>query len=148
MPTKVGAMTICDARPEHIPAIAAMEKRCFAADPWPEEIIARWRDRFLVALEGDELLGYGALSAILDEGSLDNIAVAPEHRRQGVGEALLLEVIRRCREQGLAVLYLEVRASNAPAIALYEKHGFQPVGVRKSYYEKPREDAILMTLVL
>ena len=141
-------MTICDAKPEHVSAIAAMEERCFPTDPWPEEIISRWHERFVVALEGETLLGYAVLSSILDEGSLDNIAVGPEHRRRGIGEALLMEVIRRSREQGLAVLYLEVRASNAPAIALYEKHGFVPVGRRKNYYEKPREDAILMTLVI
>ena len=141
-------MTICNARPEHVSAIAALEKQCFPADPWPEEIIARWYERFIVALEADDVVGYAALSSILDEGSLDNIATDPEYRRQGVGEALLKEVIRRGREQELSVLYLEVRASNDPAIALYEKHGFVEVGRRKNYYEKPREDAILMTKVM
>ena len=141
-------MTICDAKPEHVPAIAAMEARCFPADPWPEDMIARLYPRFIVATEGDELVGYGVLSSILDEGSLDNIAVAPEHRREGIGEALLAQIIRRGREKELAFITLEVRAGNAPARALYEKHGFFPVGRRKNYYEKPREDAILMTLVL
>ena len=141
-------MTICQAKQEHVPAIAALEVRCFPADPWPGEMIGRWYERFIVAMEQDEILGYAALSSILDEGNLDNIATAPEHRRRGVGEALLQEVIRRAKELGLAVLYLEVRASNTPAIALYQKHGFMEVGRRKNYYEKPREDAILMTLVL
>ena len=141
-------MIICDARAEDIPAIAALEEICFAADPWPMEIIDRFRERFIVAMEGPELIGYAALSAILDEGNLDNIAVAPAHRRRGVGETLLEAVIRRCREQQLSLLYLEVRASNRPALDLYEKHGFTQVGRRKNYYEKPREDAILMTLVL
>ena len=141
-------MTICNAVSEHVSAIAALEKICFPADPWPEEIIARWYERFIVALEADDVVGYAALSSILDEGSLDNIATDPEYRRQGVGEALLKEVIRRGREQELSVLYLEVRASNDPAIALYEKHGFVEVGRRKNYYEKPKEDAILMTLVM
>ena len=141
-------MTICNAVSEHVSAIAALEKICFPADPWPEEIIARWHERFIVAMEGDELIGYAALSSILDEGSLDNIATAPEYRRRGVGEVLLKEIIRRSKEQELTVLYLEVRESNDPAIALYQKHGFQEVGRRKNYYEKPKEDAILMTVVM
>ena len=141
-------MTIRPATPEDVPAIAALEKICFRADPWPAEIIARHYERFTVAMDGDTLAGYGALSSILDEGNLDNIAVAPAYRRQGLGETLLREIIRRARERQCAVLYLEVRAGNAPAIALYEKHGFEAVGRRKNYYEKPREDAILMTLVI
>ena len=142
------ALTIRPARPEDIPAIAALEEICFPADPWPAEIIARLQERFIVAMQGDALVGYAALSSILDEGNLDNIAAAPDHRRQGIGEALLNEIIRLARERQLALLYLEVRAGNDAAIALYKKHGFQDVGRRKNYYEKPREDAILMTLVL
>ena len=140
-------MTIENARPEHDGAIAALDARCFP-DPWPEDRIARLRERFAVALEGETLLGYLALSTVLDEGSIDNIAVLPEYRRRGVAEALLRAAIRRGRERALAFITLEVRAGNAPAIALYEKHGFARVGRRKNYYEKPREDAILMTLVL
>ena len=85
------------------------------------------------------------LSVVLDEGNLDNIAVAPDYRRRGVADALLGAVTGFGRAH-LAALLLEVRASNAPAIALYEKHGFAAVGRRKNYYEAPKEDAILMTL--
>ena len=86
------------------------------------------------------------LSTVLDEGNLDNIAVAPAYRRQGVADALLSVVTGFGREH-LSRLMLEVRASNAPAIALYEKYGFAAVGRRKNYYDAPREDAVLMTLV-
>ena len=141
-------MTIRDASAADVAAIAALEAVCFPADPWPADMIARHIDRFLLAADGPELLGYAVLSTVLDEGNLDNIAVSPARRRTGVGDALLTEVIRRARALGLALLYLEVRASNGPAVALYEKHGFAPVGRRKNYYEKPREDAVLMTLVL
>ena len=141
-------MTIINAAAEHVPAIAALEKQCFPAEPWPEDMIRRLTGRFILAMEGDELLGYGVLSSILDEGSLDNIASAPSHRRDGVGAALMEEIIRRGREKGLAFITLEVRAGNGPAIGLYKKYGFAPVGRRKNYYENPREDAILMTLVL
>ena len=76
---------------------------------------------------------------------MDNIAVAPEARRRGVADALL-SVLTSFGRDNLAVLMLEVRASNLPAVALYEKHGFAAVGRRKNYYEAPKEDAVLMTL--
>lgn len=141
-------MEILKARPEHIPAIAALERVCFPAEPWPEDMIGRMADNFTVAAEEGAVLGYLALSSVLDEGNIDNVAVAPEYRRRGIADALLIDVIRRARERGLSFLTLEVRAGNDPAIRLYEKYGFQPVGRRKNYYEKPREDAIIMTLVL
>lgn len=133
-----------------LPAVAALEKVCFPADPWSEALFQAALDNPSVAVllalgEGGGLLGYAVLSAVLDEGNLDNIAVAPDYRRQGVADALLSALIGFGREH-LSVLMLEVRASNAPAIALYEKHGFTPVGRRKNYYGAPKEDAILMTL--
>ena len=76
------------------------------------------------------------------------MAVAPEARRKHVGDTLLAAAANLAREMGLARLQLEARAGNAPALALYEKHGFEIVGRRKNYYETPREDAILMTLEL
>ena len=69
----------------------------------------------------------------------------PEYRRQGVADALLDALCARAAALDLAFLTLEVRASNAPAIALYRKHGFQTVGQRRNYYQKPDEDALLMT---
>ena len=141
-------MTLMPASSGHIPAIAALEAVCFPADPWPEEILARSRERITVALEDGEVAGYLVFSAILDEGSVDNIAVAPTFRRRGIANALINDAKARARRDGLSVIYLEVRASNEAAIALYEKHGFREAGRRRGYYEKPREDAILMTLVV
>ena len=134
----------------HLPQIAALEKLCFPADPWSEELFRDALDNPHTAIllaEGEDgaILGYAVLSVILDEGNLDNIAVAPEARRRGVADALLGALTGFGREH-LSVLMLEVRASNAPAIALYEKHGFVAVGRRKNYYDAPKEDAILMTL--
>ena len=140
-------MTIEKARPEHIKALAALEKECFS-DPWPEDMIGRMADKFTVATEGDALMGYIVLSTVLDEGNIDNVAVSPAYRRRGAADALVADAVARSRDMGLAFLMLEVRAGNEPAIALYRKHGFREVGRRKNYYEKPREDAILMTLVL
>ena len=100
---------------------------------------------FLVA-EDDEgnILGYAGLHVILDEGYIDNIAVEPDARRHGVASALL-DVYCRFGATNLSFLTLEVRASNVPAIRLYEKHGFQQVGLRPGYYQLPREDAVIMT---
>ena len=140
-------MTIEKARPEHIPVLAALEKECFS-DPWPEDMIGRMADKFTVATEGDALMGYIVLSTVLDEGNIDNVVVSPAYRRRGAADALVADTVARSRDMGIALLMLEVRAGNEPAIALYRKHGFVEVGRRKNYYEKPREDAILMTLVL
>ena len=134
----------------HLPQVAALEKICFPADPWSLELFQAALDNpnaSILLAEGEDgsLLGYAVLSVILDEGNLDNIAVAPAARRRGVADALL-DVLTGFGRENLAALMLEVRASNAPAIALYEKHGFAAVGRRKNYYDAPREDAILMTL--
>lgn len=141
---------VVPASPGHIPQIAALEKRCFPADPWSEALFRGALENPAAAVllaqgEGGAVLGYAVLSVVLDEGSLDNIAVAPEYRRRGVADALLGALTGFGRER-LAALMLEVRPSNAPAIALYEKHGFAAVGRRKNYYDAPREDAVLMTL--
>ena len=130
--------------------VAALEKECFPTDPWSPEIFMAALDNpntaiLLAQNEDGAILGYTVLSVVLDEGNLDNIAVAPAHRRRGVADALLSALAGFGRDN-LSALMLEVRSSNAPAIALYEKHGFVPVGRRKNYYESPREDAILMTL--
>ncbi|MGM9613983.1 MAG: ribosomal protein S18-alanine N-acetyltransferase [Oscillospiraceae bacterium] len=140
-------MMIRKAGPEDVPVIAALEEECFS-EPWPEAMIGRLRERFTVALEEETVAGYLVLSTVLDEGNIDNVAVSPAYRRRGIADALVENAVTCGRESGLAALMLEVRASNIPAIRLYEKHGFEAVGRRKNYYTKPREDAILMTLVL
>jgi ribosomal-protein-alanine N-acetyltransferase len=127
-----------------VAAIGALEAQSFS-QPWPMDTIDRLRERFSVALAGDRLVGYVAVSTVLDEGSLDIIAVEPSFRRQGVADALVAHALSQGREQNLAFLTLEVREGNTSARKLYEKHGFQVVGRRKNYYDKPKEDALLMT---
>jgi len=134
---------------EHIPQIAAIERSCFS-DPWSENLFRDilWNDAaVMVVAEGEDgaVLGYAELSVVLDEGTVDNVAVAPAYRRQGVADAMLSAFVRFGRSN-LAFLTLEVRESNVPAIMLYQKHGFRTVGRRKNYYDDPQEDAILMTL--
>ena len=101
----------------------------------------------VVVAEGENgtVLGYAGLQTVLDEGYINNVAVDPRFRRQGVA-GQLVEAFLRFGAARLAFLTLEVRASNAPAIALYEKYGFAQAGRRRDYYDDPREDALLMTL--
>lgn len=132
----------------HIEQIAALERECFST-PWSEamltEVLFDSQASFIVAESEDGgVLGYAGLQVVLDEGYIDNIAVEPNARRHGVADELL-DVFCRFGEANLAFLTLEVRASNAPAIALYRKHGFGEAGRRKNYYTKPTEDAIIMT---
>ena len=132
----------------HLPQIAALERQCFSA-PWTEgmleEELYNPQASFLVAeAEDGGVLGYAGLHAVLDEGYIDNVAVEPDARRHGVASALL-EVFCRFAQANLAFLTLEVRKSNAPAIALYTRHGFEQVGIRPGYYDRPREDAVIMT---
>lgn len=132
----------------HLGQIAAIERVCFSA-PWSEEMLSQElynENASYVVAEGEDgtVLGYAGLQAVLDEGYIDNVAVAPAYRRQGVADALL-GAFERFAAAHLAFLTLEVRASNTPAVALYEKHGFARAGVRRGYYANPREDALLMT---
>ena len=133
---------------EHVPQVAALERTCFS-HPWTEDMLRQelWNDAaVIVVAEGEDgtVLGYAGLQAVLDEGYINNVAVERDARRHGVASALL-DVFCRFGAAKLAFLTLEVRASNAPAIALYEKYGFQRAGLRPKYYDKPREDAVIMT---
>ena len=102
---------------------------------------------FLVAQDGDtdKVIGYAGLLVVADEGYINNVAVFPEYRRQGVAAKLLAVFENFARGNHLAFLTLEVRPSNAAAIALYESFGFRQAGRRKNYYDLPKEDALILT---
>ena len=133
----------------HIPQMVELEKICFSM-PWTADMIRSELNNpsclYLAAVDGDTLVGYIGVQTVLDEGYINNVAVHPEYRRRGIAAALISLLAEQAQAIGLAFMTLEVRESNAPAIALYEKLGFTTVGRRKNYYEKPREDAILMTI--
>lgn len=133
----------------HILALTRIEAACFSA-PWSENALREELDNpnalFLVAEAEDAVLGYIGCQTVLDEGYIANVAVSPKHRRQGVARALVRALRAAASERQLSFLTLEVRASNAPAIALYRGEGFVPVGTRRAYYSAPEEDALLMTL--
>ena len=131
----------------HVPAIAELEKLCFS-DPWSEKSIGSELNNklsfWLVAMEGDALVGYVGSQSVLGESDMMNIAVHPEYRRKGIAEALVQALVTGLSEKGNHSLMLEVRVSNAPAIALYEKLGFHQVGRRPNYYRNPKEDALIL----
>lgn len=104
---------------------------------------------WVVELDG-ELIGYGAMMVVLDEGHLLNISIAKAYQGRGFGRALLDHFIAVAKRHGGQMMFLEVRPSNTAAIALYESMGFNEFSVRKGYYpaEHGREDAILMGLAL
>ena len=142
---------VADAASEHIDAIEELEKQCFSV-PWTrEQLLSQLPDErheCLVAICEGQPVGYVGMMCVLDEGYIANVAVSPDWRRQGIGDALIAELLRRAVSRELAFVTLEVRAGNEAAKALYAKHGFVPVGLRKKYYASPTEDAVLMTKFL
>lgn len=145
------SIVIADATRSHVSGIHAIEAECFS-DPWSEQsIISQLPDDnhvFLVALDGENVVGYVGMMNVLDEGYISNVAVTAAYRRQKIGDRLILELMERAAALKLSFVTLEVRESNEPAKALYTKHGFEIVGIRKNYYTKPKEHATLMTVYL
>ena len=131
----------------HVSQVADLEKLCFS-DPWSEKSVASELDNplsiWLVAVEGERLAGYVGSQTVLDETDMMNIAVHPDYRRRGVAEQLVEQLVEALKQRGSRCLTLEVRASNEPARKLYEKLGFQQIGLRKNYYRNPREDALIL----
>lgn len=141
MEIKVRKMTMDDSE-----FVAELEKVCFPF-PWKKESIElfmnRSESRFFVAEVDGKPAGYSEMITVLDEGQVCNIAVSPEFRRMGIGMALTGKLIETGRELNLSVIMLEVRAHNEKAIGLYEKLGFEKVGVRKKFYSNPTDDGVL-----
>ena len=140
-------MTIERMNESHVAAVAALEKLCFA-DPWSLSSVASELKNplalWLVAVEEDVVCGYIGSQSVMGESDMMNVAVHPDFRRKGIGEALVGALSDALKALGNTNLTLEVRASNAPAIALYEKLGFTQVGLRKNYYRNPKEDALIL----
>jgi len=146
-PLRAATLAFRPATPDDLPAILAIERGSFS-DPWSEATVAAAlttpTDRCLVAARAGRVVGYGIVRQVGREAELLNLAVDPSARRQGVGDALLAEILRGLDADGGVTLFLEVRASNLAAETLYRRHGFLPVGRRRAYYDAPREDALLM----
>ncbi len=122
------------------------------SEPWKEaDFMSAEKNEYaliLAAVEEDEPVGYAVGYFAADEAELPSIAVSPQMRRRGIGDALLNELFIQVRQRGAAKLFLEVRESNEAAIALYEKNGFITAGTRRHFYSNPEEDALVMMKLL
>ena len=140
-------MMIVKMKEGHVSSVAKLEKICFS-DPWSENSVASELNNklalWLVAEEADSVAGYIGSQTCGEESDVMNVAVHPDFRRRGIAESLVNTLVEELKAIGSRCLTLEVRASNAPAIALYEKLGFAEIGRRKNYYRNPREDALIL----
>ena len=140
-------MTITNMTNAHVAQIAELEKCCFN-DPWSEMSIASELNNrlscWLVALDGDVVVGYVGSQTVLGETDMMNIAVHPDYRKQGIATDLIQTLIDTLSKQGSHSLMLEVRQTNEPAKNLYQALGFETVGIRKNYYRNPRENALIL----
>ena len=132
---------------EDIPSVQTIENTCFATplslDMLKKEF-ANPDGAYLVAEVEGNVVGYAGYWSVVDEAQVMNVAVLPDYRRCGIGQALIRALCQTAQENHLASMSLEVRESNLPAIKLYEKMGFYSIGERKNYYRDNRETAIIM----
>ncbi len=132
-----------------IPVLAALDAVLFAEDAWDEptwwaELAGRPRREYVVAMEGECVVGYAGLDLAGEVADVMTIAVAPDHQARGLGDELMRELARRGASAGAVAMMLEVRADNASALRLYARHGFEQVGVRRRYYQPDGVDALVL----
>lgn len=139
-------MIVIKMLPEHIDDVKGLLDICFGESAWSAEAIRSQMEKpgsyCWLALESDRVIGYLAFEQIVDEGSIVEIAVHPDFRRQGIARKLITTAWNDHKD--LSVVFLEVREGNTAAIALYEKLGFERIGERKGYYDHPKENAMIM----
>ncbi len=132
---------------EDVKAIYDLSKACFSI-PWSFEALTKELSNplaeYQIAEIDGQIIGYGGLWCVMDEGEITNIAVDGDYRRQGIGEAILEALLQIAKQKRLTIVHLEVRVSNVAAKGLYEKFGFHQIAIRKNYYQQPIEDAIIM----
>ncbi len=133
----------------HVAALMPVERELFAPEPWTERLF--WSElgqldtrHYLVALDGEQVVGYAGLCDYPDEAWVQTMAVAPGSARRGLGARLLTALLEEADRRGQRVVSLEVRADNAVAQALYARHGFVREGLRRGYYQPSGTDAVLM----
>lgn len=139
-------MIICPMNETHAAKAAILEKKNFST-PWSEQSfldeLKLENSFYAVALEGDEVIGVCGSIRIGDEADILNVSVHSEYRRRGIAEKMLEFVLQKNVDKGVRAFVLEVRKNNEPARKLYEKFGFEFLGYRKNFYEKPTEDAAI-----
>ena len=137
---------ICGLLREHLPTVAEIESECFS-EPWSQkslELLLTENNFGIVAVCGTDVIGYGGMTTVLDEGAVTNIAVSKDFRKMGVGRRIVERMLLKAEQMGVSQVFLEVRESNAPAINLYTSLGFESCGIRKGFYKNPSENAIQM----
>ena len=141
-------MEIVKMNERHVAFVAAIEKECFGREGWSERSVAGELTNalalWLVAEENGTVAGYVGSQTVCGETDMMNVAVTADFRRRGIGEMLVNALVEELKALESHSLTLEVRASNTPAQALYEKLGFKEVGRRPKYYQNPREDALIL----
>lgn len=131
-----------------LPEVAEIEARVFSV-PWSEQGFAdalKQDTIFVTAKQDGQVVGYCGMYCSFEEGEITNVAVLPEAQNHGIGKKIISALLRASQKKNISRIVLEVRVSNTPAIRLYEGFGFQKAGIRKGFYEKPREDAAIMIL--
>lgn len=130
-----------------VEAVARLEAQVFST-PWSKQALMdtllEEHILFYTALADEDVAGYCGIYLAADEGEITNVAVAPPFRRHKVAQELLEKTMTKAYEKGARKIFLEVRSQNEPAIRLYQKAGFYQIGVRKNYYQKPQDDALVM----
>ncbi|MGN0499389.1 MAG: ribosomal protein S18-alanine N-acetyltransferase [Acutalibacteraceae bacterium] len=133
----------------HISDVAEIERQCFSK-PWSENAIAAELENdsahFFVANLCGEVIGYIGMHCAADECYVANVGVLKKYRRMGVGSALIKYAAETARQMKMSFISLEVRPSNTEAVRIYERFGFERVGLRKNFYSEPKEDGLIMTL--
>ena len=131
--------------------VAGIEAASFSV-PWSlnafTETVEKSNFRYFVAEEAGEVLGYCGFLFVLDEAEIPNVCVKESARCRGIGKQMMTVLIEEAKKLGMAMLYLEVRESNAAARTLYKSLGFEETGIRKNFYEHPVEHAVLMSKTL
>lgn len=138
---------IREMRKEDVDAVTALEESCFSM-PWKrqdfEDILTNPDRYYLVAESDNAIVGGCMLTMIAGEGDVSNVAVYEEHRGKHIATALMQELLRVGEEKGIRDFTLEVREQNQPAIRLYEHAGFVSEGIRPNFYDKPKDNAVIM----
>ncbi|MBX7255000.1 MAG: ribosomal protein S18-alanine N-acetyltransferase [Candidatus Hydrogenedentes bacterium] len=141
------ALSFVPIEPKHIHALLEIESEAYP-EPWTEgmfrEEARSYRSHFYVVFMGDLIIGYGGFWLVLDEAHITSVTIRNEYRGIGYGRRLLDFLLAKAVEVGARMATLEVRVSNHRARVLYERAGFRPVGLRKNYYPKTGEDAVVM----
>lgn len=132
---------------EDIPQVAVIEKMNFSR-PWSEnnfhESIGLDNTLYIVAERKGKIIGYCGTYMVLKQGNITNFVIAEKSRKRGIGRKMIFELFSMLKEKGIVDVTLEVRESNIPAIKLYKSAGFKKVGIRKNFYTRPQENAVIM----